>query len=91
MTNGISYSTAYIILPISPRAIFIAANTYLQLNHLKAALADGSLIDHVNHTVAAQAKKFVYFVDDSQLDFVKEQLGTSSLQCIGDRQNVQSA
>jgi hypothetical protein len=88
MTNGIAFPTAHIVLPIGPRAIFIAANTSWHLERLKTALSDGSLIDHVNHVVTAQAKKFVYFVDDSRLGFVEDRLKVSSLQFIGDLPNA---
>jgi uncharacterized protein DUF4238 len=90
MTNGLGYPTAHIVLPISSRAIFIATNTSLNLEHLKTALSDGSLIDHVYHIVVAQAQKYVYFVDDSRLSYVEGQLGISRPSFIGDQQNLRS-
>lgn len=79
MTNGIAYPTAHLILPISPRSVFIATNTSLHLEHLRTAIRDGAMISHVNHVVASQAKKYVYFVDDSRLDFVEARLSKSYL------------
>lgn len=74
MTNGIAYPTSYILLPISPRSLFIATNTSWQLAHLRAALREGTLIDHINNAVAAQARKLVFFCDDSQTEFIEARL-----------------
>jgi hypothetical protein len=82
MTNGLAFEMAHIIIPISPRALFLAANNPRKLNQLQNALMDGALTDHVNHTVAAQAQKFVYFVDGSLLSFVEDRLGRYPAQFI---------
>lgn len=83
MTNGIKYPTAHIIIPISPRSIFIATNTPLKLRQLQAAIGDGALLRHINDAVAAQAQKFVYFPNDLQLDFVEARLGMFASQRVG--------
>lgn len=82
MTNGIGFPISHIMMPISSRALFVATNTSLKLTQLRQALHEGSLLDHINHTVAAQAQKFVYFCDDSQLSFIEERLGRYAPQFI---------
>lgn len=90
MTKGIAYPTSHMMLPINPRAIFIAANTSLHLAQLCTGIEEGTLLYHINHTVAAQAKKFVYFIDDSQLKFVEARLGKFTPQFIAPAQYPQS-
>jgi len=88
LTNGIGFEMSHIIMPISPRALFVAVNTLLKLTQLQQALREGTLLDHVNHTVAAQAQKFVYFHDDSQLGFIQDRLGKYPVQFIAPAQTI---
>jgi hypothetical protein len=91
MTNGLGFPMSHIMMPISPRSLFIATHTSLKLTYLRQALHQGTLLDHVNHTVAAQAQKFVYFCDDSQLTFVEARLGRYPAQFIASSQSSPSA
>jgi hypothetical protein len=88
MTNGIGFEMSHIIMPISPRMLFVAVNTPSKLECLRQALREGTLLDHVNHTVAAQAQRFVYFCDDSQLPFIEDRLGLYPAQFIAPAQSA---
>jgi hypothetical protein len=90
MTNGLGFPLSHIMMPISPRALFIATHTSLKLTQLRRAMYEGTLLDHVNHTVAAQAQKFVYFCDDSQLSFIEDRLGRYPPQFIASAQSTLS-
>jgi Protein of unknown function (DUF4238) len=87
MTNGLGFPMSHIIMPISPRALFIATKTSVKLTLLRQALYEGTLLDHVNHIVAAQARKYVYFCDDSQLPFIEDRLGRYPAQFIASTQS----
>jgi hypothetical protein len=91
MTKGIVFPTSYIILPLSPRSAFFAANTSLMLMQLRYALRDGDLVHHINNTVASQAQKLVYFTDDSQRDFVEARLGKFRPQFVASAQYALSS
>lgn len=74
MTNGIGHPNSHIVVPISPTQCFYAAATIgeeLKLRSLSAA----QFIFLLNDKMAAQARKFVYGTDDSELDFVTERFG----------------
>ena len=74
MTNGLSGPDAHLALPIGPRILFVAANTE-QTEHMIRSWEPRRLMEHVNDRVAAQAVKYVWGIDDSQLRFVEKRLG----------------
>jgi hypothetical protein len=71
---GLHDPRAYIAFPISPDTLFLASND----TTLAGRIAQG---DHskatkmMNKTVVAQAREFVWGVDDSQLAFVQKHMG----------------
>jgi hypothetical protein len=75
MTNGIAYDTSHIVMPLSPRQIFIAANTNEEVAKIKQLSVNGELIAILNDRMGRQARKFVYGTDDRQLRFVENRLG----------------
>lgn len=74
MTNGIGHPNSHIVVPISPTQCFYAAATIGEEIKLKS-LSAAEFIFLLNNKMAAQARQFVYGVDDTELDFVTERFG----------------
>lgn len=74
MTNGLDRSDAHIVLPISPRKLFIAAKEEKTLHEITSMSAE-QLACTSNQKVAEQAYHYVYGVDDTQLRLVAKRLG----------------
>jgi Protein of unknown function (DUF4238) len=73
---GLSDPLAYIALPIGPRTLFLASNDAT----LAGRIAHGdpsNVVKLMNKAVVSQAREFVWGVDDSQLRFVKNHIGTA--------------
>jgi hypothetical protein len=81
MTNGIKGPDSHIVVPISPRKMFVAAHTRKKLEEINAMGAK-SLARTCNEVVTSQAHRFVYGTDDSQLGFVANRLGKRPSQFI---------
>jgi len=75
ITNGISKQDGQIIIPISPRHVFIATNNIETESHIVAVMSRQQMIQQVNDRVAKQSRKLVYGYDDTQLRFVSNRLG----------------
>jgi hypothetical protein len=74
MTNGIGHPNSHIVIPISPTQVFYAAGTIEEAMVLRG-LSAAEFIFRVNDKMAAQARRFVYGIDDSELQFVAERFG----------------
>jgi hypothetical protein len=74
MTNGIAHPNSHIVIPISPVQCFYAAGTVEEAMTLRG-LSAAEFIFRVNDKMAAQARRFVYGVDDSELQFIAERFG----------------
>ena len=81
VTNGIKGEESHIVVPISPRKFFIAANTQKKLNEI-CELGAKNLARTSNDVVVSQAHRYVYGTDDSQLFFVEKRLGKRPSQFI---------
>lgn len=75
MTNGIGLPHSHMIMPVSPRHIFVAASSDAEIAKLKQFWKDGMMTTALNDFVVRQARKYVYGTDDSQLRFVANRLG----------------
>jgi hypothetical protein len=75
MTNGIAYEDSQIILPISPRHIFVATNNATTENYIRDVMLRKQMIEQINDRVVRQSHKFVYGFSDAQLSFVSRRLG----------------
>lgn len=75
MTNGIARQDTQLILPISPRHIFVATNNVETQNKIRDIFTRRQLVQQVNDRVAKQSRKFVYAYDDLQSQFVSTRLG----------------
>lgn len=74
MTNGIIGPEDHLALPIGPRILFVATNNIETENKIRTIDAT-IMMTQVNHRVAAQARKYVYGTDNTQLRFVENRLG----------------
>ncbi len=74
MTNGLNKQDAHIVLPISPRRLFIATKNEETFQYFRE-MNPNELAQAVNNQVCQQARKFVFGSDVSQLRFVANRLG----------------
>jgi Protein of unknown function (DUF4238) len=74
VTNGLIKPDAHIVIPMSPRRLFIAVKEEATLRQI-ASMSPDELVEIANNKVAEQAHTFVYGSDDSQLRFVANRLG----------------
>jgi hypothetical protein len=75
MTNGLAHADSHIVMPISPRRIFIAANNQETVKNLYDMAHAGGMAQRLNNRMARQARRYVYGVDDSALQFIEARLG----------------
>lgn len=72
-SDGIQFDESFIMLPLGPRAIFLAVND----RRIRDALSDlpiHKLISTVNHMVVSQAEEFVVAFDETQTRFIDNRL-----------------
>ena len=74
MSNGLIQHDAHIVLPISPRRLFIATKNEETFQYFRE-MNPNELAHAVNNQVSQQAHKFVFGCDGSQLRFVANRLG----------------
>jgi hypothetical protein len=74
MTGGMAQPNFRLAMPMGPRRLFIAANEPKQAQELADQDHD-KLVSMMNDNVSAQARRFVWGVDASQLRFVERRLG----------------
>jgi hypothetical protein len=75
MTNGLGHADSHLVMPISPRRIFIAANNQETVTKLHDLAEAGGMAQRLNNRMARQARRYVYGVDDSMLHFMEPRLG----------------
>ena len=75
VTNGINKHNSQIILPISPRHVFVATNNLETEAYIRDVMRRQQMIQQVNDRVARQARQFVYGYDDAQFSFVSKRIG----------------
>lgn len=74
MTNGLVQPHAHIVLPISPRRLFVAGKSDAAYRFLRSMSPD-KLAATMNNQVARQSHRFVYAIDDCQATFIAARLG----------------
>jgi hypothetical protein len=74
MTNGLNKEESYIVMPISPRVLFIAARGRWLHDQLSRT-PNTKLAKMVNEKVARQSHRYVYGTDASQYKFIFKRLG----------------
>jgi hypothetical protein len=74
MSNGLRHEGAHIVLPVSPRAFFLA---YRSEDYFRAfsARSERDLAATLNDHVAKQSINFVYAFDESQSRFIRNRYG----------------
>lgn len=75
MTDGLAFPDSHLVMPLSPKYIFIAANTDEEVAKIKALSRSGELAKRMNDRIARQARKFVFASDTTQLHFIEKRLG----------------
>jgi hypothetical protein len=75
MPHGLDHPDCHIALPISPTKLFIAAHTD-RFKQLKPG-HENVVVKEINKAVVAQAREFVWAVDDSQITFVEKHMATA--------------
>jgi hypothetical protein len=77
MTNGLDKPASQLLIPISPRHVFVATNNVVMENSIRKIWNDRQLIQQVNERVANQSRKYVWGLSDAQLSFVARRLGNA--------------
>jgi hypothetical protein len=75
MTNGLAHADSHIVMPISPRRIFVAATNQETIRRLHDMAEAGGMAQRLNNRIARQARRYVYGVDDCALQFIEPRLG----------------
>jgi len=75
MTNGLEKPNGQLIVPISPRHVFIATNNLDTENYIRGVWRNRQLVQQVNERVALQSRKYVYGYSEAQLFFVSSRPG----------------
>jgi hypothetical protein len=75
MTNGLERPNGQLIIPISPRHVFVATKTLETENYIRGVWRNRQLIQQINDRVALQSRKYVYGYSEAQLSFVSPRLG----------------
>jgi hypothetical protein len=74
MSNGLIEQDAHIVLPISPRKLFIATKNEQTFQFFRE-MDPNQLVEAMNNHVCQQAHNFVYGTDKRALRFVEKRLG----------------
>jgi hypothetical protein len=75
MPIALQSKDAYIILPIGPKMVFVASNDDSPLKKIKSS-DHSAIVRKINERVVAQARQYVWGVDDSALAFVTKHIAT---------------
>ena len=75
MTTTLTEENAYIMLPIGPKALFVAVNDVETQKRIETR-DPAERVEVVNRYVAGHAVKYVYARDDSVLAYVRDHMGT---------------
>ena len=76
MPLGLGNPRAFIVLPVSPTVVFVAAHDRDFADWL-AGRKHNELAKVFNKAVVCQARKFVWATNDSQLEFIRRHIGTA--------------
>ena len=74
-TNGLNAPNGHIALPIGPHRVFVVAKDQQTLNVIRSSNAR-QIVREVNRQVCDYAVKYVYSIDDTQLEFVEKHFAT---------------
>jgi Protein of unknown function (DUF4238) len=75
MSWTLTEQNAFLFLPISPKAVFVAVND-VETQRMVEKRDPTEQVEAINQFVAGRAVKFVYARDDSALNYVRQHMGT---------------
>jgi hypothetical protein len=75
MTNGLNKTNSQLLIPISPRHVFVATNNVDTEKYVRGVWNNRQLIQQINDRVSLQSRKYVWGLSDAQLPFVSKRLG----------------
>lgn len=75
MTNGLDKPNSQLLIPISPRHVFVTTNNVDTENYVRGVWNNRQLIQQINERVSLQSRKYVWGTSDAQLSFVSKRLG----------------
>jgi hypothetical protein len=75
ITNGIKHPSGHIVVPISPRHVFVATNNVQTEKYISGIWHSRQAIPQINDSVACQSRKYVFGCDCTQFEFVSKRLG----------------
>jgi hypothetical protein len=85
MPIGLQLQDSYVVLPIGPRTIFTATRNKLSLKR-SSRNDQTNVVRDINERVVAQARQYVWGVDDEAREFVEKRINTlPDRQLISDR------
>jgi hypothetical protein len=79
MTNGIGKPDAHIVMPISPRNVFIAARQRATIDQIHAMAETGEMQNILNDRVIRHARKYVYASKSIELRYLEKRLGERAI------------
>jgi len=86
--GGLSHPQGRLLIPLSPRTIFVAANDQDLIQKTNNDSQSSGLAQRINSKIARQAQKYVYAVDHTPLQFVEGRLGDSQMFPVGNNGGV---
>ncbi|MGT2437804.1 DUF4238 domain-containing protein [Bradyrhizobium betae] len=78
MSNGLAYDDAHLLLPVSPTRLFLATQTAEMEQYFAYRIPRRELVKICNRHVVRRAQKYVWNIDDSELDFVRKHLSVEA-------------
>lgn len=72
MSNGLGHADTFILLPLTPQKLYVAANTEAIANRIGRGAQSGRLVKFVNNHVVTAAHQFAYGVCENHAAFVAE-------------------
>ena len=77
MTNGLGYPNSHLVMPISPTRLFAATNTVDEESRLRS-IPQRELAKMANRHVVRRAQKYVWNLDDRELEFVRKHMSAEA-------------
>jgi hypothetical protein len=69
--GGLSHPQGRLLMPLSPRTLFVAANDQALIEKTNHDSQSSGLAQRINNKITRQAQKYVYAVDHTPLQFVR--------------------
>jgi hypothetical protein len=86
-TNYLGSDQSHIVLPVGPRRLFVAVKDRKLIDQMRVA-GENALVVATNGHVVGAADKYVYGINDSQLRFVQNRMGTARVPTLIERMHA---